>query len=61
MQDDCRYPSSANILDEMLQCCQKSSREHNNSTVSSDKNIFGEREKLHRLIVMDNVSGLADK
>ena len=61
-QVDFYCPSSVNILDELLQYFKRSSREGNDSVTPDDKkNIFGEREKMDRLIVLDNVSGFADK
>ena len=32
----------------------------NSDSTFEEDNIFGEKEKINRLIIMDNVSGLAD-
>ena len=64
MQLNFYYLSSVDDLDEPLLYFKKSSTEDNDSSTSSNndnKNIFGEKEKMDRFIVMDNVFGLANK
>ena len=57
-----QYPSKVEELDNLLVHFTKISSRSNvdNNSTFEEGNIFGEKEKMDRLIVMDHISGLAD-
>ena len=57
------YPCSVDQLDELLEEFKQKSRseEEISEKHSGSKNIFGEKSNRDRLIVLDDVSGLADE
>ena len=58
-----QYPSRVEELDNFLVHFKKISSRNNvdNDSSFEESNIFGEKEKVDRLIVMDRISGLADR
>ena len=54
------YPNDVEELNLIIETFQKETYDEDEKTNDSC-NIFGENKKLDKLIVMDNVSGLADK
>ena len=57
------YPNDSDELDLIIDTFKKDSFDQDNEETNNnfDCNIFGENKTFDRLIVMDNVSGLADK
>ena len=57
------YPCSVDELDELLEQFKQKSRseEEISGKRSASKNIFGEKTNRDRLIVLDDISGLADE
>ena len=58
-----QYPSRVEKLDNLLVHFKKISSCSNvdNDSTFEEGNIFGEKEKMDRLIVMDHISGLTDR
>ena len=57
------YPNDTDELDLIIETFKKDSfdRDNEETNNNSDRNIFGQNKKIDKLIVMDDVSGLADK
>ena len=57
---ECHYPNDVEDLNLIIETFQKETYDKDEKT-NGNCNIFGENKKFDKLIVMDDVSGLADK
>ena len=56
------FEDNVEDLNLIIETFQKETNENNKKTNANDNcNIFGENKKFDKLIVLDDVSGLADK
>ena len=55
------YPDDLDEFDVLLETCRRNKKYIDEQKTNDNCNTFGERKKFDKLIVMDDVSGLADK